>query len=368
MRPVTGREGSAMKILQVIPYFCFGGAEIMCENLTYALMDLGHQVSVVSLYGEHTPISERMEKAGVEILYLDKKLGLDISMVPKLARLMKREKPDVVHTHLDVIKYAAAAAKLAGVRACVHTVHSVADKEAEGRIQKWINKTYFRLGWSVPVALSPEVQASIARFYGMDRRKIPVIYNGIDLSKCIPKDSYAVGDTVTLLHVGRFDVPKNHAGLLKAFQKLHAAYPQCRLQLVGDGDLRGDMETLAEELGLLDCVRFFGMQADVHPYLHGADIFVLPSVYEGNPMTIIEAMGTGLPIVATAVGGIPDMLQNGKNALLVPCETDAVCEACGALVADEGLRTRLGRQAKIDSSRFSSKYMAERYCESYAAH
>lgn len=357
-----------MKILQVIPYFCFGGAEIMCENLCYALKGLGHEVSVVSLYDERTPISERMEQAGVRILYLDKKLGLDVSMVPKLVRVMKREKPDVVHTHLDVIKYAAAAARLAGVKTCVHTVHSVADREAEGPIQKIINRTYFRLGWSAPVALSPEVQTSIAEFYGMDRQNIPVIYNGIDLSKCTPKDSYAVGDTVTLLHVGRFDVPKNHAGLLKAFQKLHAAHPQCRLHLVGDGDLRGDMESLAGELGLMDCVRFFGMQANVHPYLHEADIFVLPSIYEGNPMTIIEAMGTGLPIVATAVGGIPDMLQNGENALLVPCQTDAVCEACEKLIAGEGLRARLGRQAKTDSVRFSSAYMAERYCECYAAH
>lgn len=357
-----------MKILQVIPYFCFGGAEVMCENLTYALKNLGHEVVVASLYGERTPVSRRMEKAGVRILYLDKKLGLDVSMIPKLTRLMKQEKPDVVHTHLDVIKYAAAAAKLAGVGTCVHTVHSVADREAEGRIQKIINKTYFRLGWSVPVALSPEVQASIAEFYGISRQNIPVVYNGIDLSKCIPKDSYAVDDTVTLLHVGRFDVPKNHAGLLKAFQKLHAAHPRCRLHLVGDGDLRGDMEKLAEELGISEWVRFFGVQADVHPYLHDADIFVLPSIYEGNPMTIIEAMGTGLPIVATAVGGIPDMLQNGVNALLVPCETDAVCEACEALLDDEGLRMRLGQQAKLDSPRFSSAYMAARYCECYAAH
>ena len=76
-----------MRILQVIPYFCFGGAETMCENLTYALLEQGHQVSVVSLYAERTPISERMEQAGVQITYLDKKLGLDVSMIPKLAKI-----------------------------------------------------------------------------------------------------------------------------------------------------------------------------------------------------------------------------------------------------------------------------------------
>ena len=208
-----------MKILQVIPYFCFGGAETMCENLTYALKKLGHQVTVVSLYAERTPISLRMEQAGIKLLYLDKKLGLDLSMVPKLMKIMKQEKPDVVHTHLDVIKYAVAAAKLAGVSRCVHTVHNVADKEAEGRLQKYINKTYFTLGWSVPVALSPLVQQTICDFYGRKAEQVPVIYNGVDLSRCIPKESYET-EAMTLVHVGRFNEQKNHAGLLQAFQKV----------------------------------------------------------------------------------------------------------------------------------------------------
>ncbi|MGN0978391.1 MAG: glycosyltransferase [Faecousia sp.] len=355
-----------MKILQVIPYFCFGGAEIMCENLTYALKAMGQDVTVVSLYDEHTPISERMERAGIRILYLDKKLGLDVSMVPKLTRLMKQERPDVVHTHLDVIKYAALAAFLAGVKTCIHTVHSVADREAEGPLQKIINRTYYRLGLSTPVALSPEVRESIASFYGLDKDRIPVIYNGIDLSRCVPKEDYGLGDKVKILHVGRFDLPKNHPGLLKAFQKLHEAYPQCCLQLVGDGETRKDMEALAEELGIREWVTFCGMQTDVHPYLQNADLFVLPSIYEGNPMTIIEAMGTGLPIVATAVGGIPDMLEDGKNALLVPCDIDAVVKACETMIQDEGLRARLGRQARLDSPRFSAQFMAERYCECYS--
>lgn len=354
-----------MRILQVIPYFCFGGAEIMCENLCYALQAQGHEVLAVSLYDDRTPIARRMEAAGIPIEYLDKKLGLDISMVSKLMKIMKRFRPDVVHTHLDVIKYAAAAAKLAGVKKCVHTVHSVAHKEAEGTLQKIINKTYYTLGWSVPVALSDEIQQTIADFYGMDKEKIPVIRNGIDLTRCVPKTDFAFGETVTILHVGRFDVPKNHAGLLKLFAKLHGKYPQCRLQLVGDGDLRPEMETLAEDLGITPWVEFCGMQSDVHPYLHKADLFILPSLYEGNPMTIIEAMGTALPIIATDVGGIPDMLTNGETALLVPCEEEALLQSCEMLLQDEALRRRLGQNAKQDSPRFSSGYMAQCYGEHY---
>lgn len=356
-----------MKILQILPYFCFGGAEIMCENLTYALKELGQEVGVVCLYDRCTPISQRMEQAGIPIRYLDKKPGLDVSMVPKLCRVLKQERPDVIHTHLDVIKYAALAGKLAKVPCRIHTMHSVAQKEAEGPAQKLINTCYFRRGLSTPVALSPQIAASIAEFYGLEEERIPVIYNGIDLTKCRPKEDYAVGQTVRILHVGRFDVPKNHGGLLRVFQKLHQRFPQCRLQLVGDGDLRPEMERLAQELGISRWVEFAGMQSDVHPYLQSADLFVLPSIYEGNPMSIIEAMGTGLPIAATAVGGIPDMLENGKNALLTPCREDAILEAWAALVEDEALRERLGRQARTDSPRFSAGHMAQSYCQVYAA-
>ena len=354
-----------MKIMQVIPYFCFGGAEIMCENLTYALKNAGQEVVVVSLYAERTPIARRMEKAGIRIVYLDKKLGLDLSMVPKLVRVMRQEGPDVVHTHLDVIKYATAAARLSGVKKCVHTVHSLADREAEGRIQKIINGTYFRKAWSVPVALTPEVQASVSDFYGLPPERIPVIYNGIDLSRCIPKTTYETGETVTILHVGRFDVPKNHAGLLEAFRLLRETHPECHLRLVGDGDLRLRMEALAKEKGISDAVEFCGMQSNVYPYLHDADIFTLPSIYEGNPMTIIEAMGTGLPIVASRVGGIPDMIHDGESGILVEPEPRAVCDALARMVEDGALRRRLGENAKAQSRQFSAEHMAEDYLTCY---
>lgn len=353
-----------MKILQVVPNFTFGGAETMCENLLYALRELNHEVTAVSLYDQHTPITERLERAGIRILYLDKKLGMDVSMVPKLYRVMRQEQPDVVHTHLDVIKYAVLAARLNGIRRCVHTVHNVAEKEAEGIARK-INKLYYKLGWSVPVALSPEVQKTICAVYNIDENSIPVIYNGVDLSRCIPKEDYSVGETVTLLHIGRFNEQKNHRGLLQAFQKLLEQYPGCRLNLLGDGELRADMEAYARELGIADAVCFWGNQSDVHPFLHDADLFLLPSLYEGIPMTIIEAMGTGLPIVATPVGGVPDMLQNGESGLLTACEPEAVCEACAKLIRDAQLRKHLGQKARQESVRFSAAHMAEQYCGVY---
>lgn len=354
-----------MKILQVIPYFCFGGAETMCENLTYGLISQGHEVTVVSLYAERTPISERMESAGVRILYLDKKLGLDISMISKLVKIMKQERPDVVHTHLDVIKYAVAAAKLAGVKRCIHTVHNVADKEAEGTLQKIINKTYFKSGWAVPVALSPEVQKTIGEFYGMCRCRIPMIYNGVDLSRCIVKENYKAGTPFTFVHIGRFNEQKNHKGMLEAFRKVLQRYPDCRLDLLGEGELFEEIKAYAETLGIAENVRFLGSSSNIYPHLHDADAFLLPSNYEGMPMTIIEAMGTALPIAATAVGGVPDMLTDGESGLLTPVDVDAVADACIRLVESETLRKRLAENALEESRRFSAEFMAEEYAKQY---
>ena len=356
--------GKAMKILQVIPSFLFGGGETMCENLCYALTALGHEVTAVSLSGERTAISRRMESRGIRVLYLDKRPGLDVTMIPKLTRLFRDEQPDVIHTHLNVVKYAAPAARLAGRSACVHTVHNMADKEETGIALK-ISKFLFRRGWAKPVALSPLVRQSIHQVHGLEEKDVPVIYNGIDLSRLLPKEDYGVGDTVTLLHVGRFEAQKNHKGLVEAFARLHQEEPQCVLHLLGDGELRGEIEQLVREKGLTDCVRFLGLQAEVPPYLHQADIFLLPSIYEGMPMSIIEAMGTGLPIVATAVGGVPDMLRDGEDALLVPCDPEAIFRACQTLVSDMELRARLGTNARENSTRFSAEYMARQYCRVY---
>ncbi len=354
-----------MKIIQVIPSFCFGGAEVMCENLCYALQRMGHSVVAVSLYDEHTPISDRMEEKGIRILYLDKKLGLDVSMVPKLRGIMVRERPDVVHTHLDVIKYAALAAVLAGVRTCVHTVHSVAHKEAEGKLQKWINNFYYHLGWSRPVALSPEVQETVCSFYGLKSQAVPVVFNGVDLTRCMVKTDYSLGEEEKILHVGRFDTPKNHAGLLWAFRILQKERPNARLHLVGDGDLRPEMEQLSRELGIAEFVTFHGMQANVYPYLQDADVFTLPSVYEGIPMTIIEAMGTGLPIAATQVGGIPDLIRHEESGLLCPCAEEAIAAVLARLLREEDLRRRLGQKAREESAAYSSDAMARAYCRVY---
>lgn len=352
-----------MRIVQVIPELKLAGAEIMCESLSYELMALGHDVTVVSLYNTRTPITERLEQAGIKVEFLGKKRGLAPSIIFKLKKILKKQRADVVHTHLHCTKYAVPAAILAGVGRRVHTLHNIAKKES-GSLDRGLNKFFFKRCGLVPVALSAAVQDTVVEEYRIDKDKIPVVFNGIDLSKCIPKESYSVNGSFRILHIGRFREVKNHRGLIDAFEILHSRHFESELLLIGDGEIKSEIESLVSERGLGGCVKLLGLQSDVHAFLHDADLFTLPSHYEGVPMTLIEAMGTGLPIVATAVGGVPDMLDD-RCAILTQVDSNEIAEAFERLYSSEEIREAYGKNALARSCDFSSKIMAEKYLQIY---
>lgn len=349
-----------MKIMQVIPAFRLAGAEVMCENLCIALKNAGESVIAVSLYSEKTAITDRLEKAGVHIEYLNKKPGFDASIIFKLVKLFKREKPDVVHTHIYASKYGLIAAVLAGIEKKVHTVHSVAQKE-QGNLGKKVNSFMYKHFDVVPVALSQEVRKSISDVYGLCKDSVPTIFNGIDLSKCITKTNYKENKIFTILHIGRFMQVKNHEILIRAFATFVKKHPCSKLQLLGEGEMFDEMQNLAKMLDVADKVEFLGLQSNVYPFLHKADVFCLPSEYEGVPMTLIEAMGTGLPIIASNVGGIPDMLTNNEDALLIKPTSDELNEAMERLYQSDTLREKFGKKVKKKAIVFSSEEMAKKY-------
>lgn len=348
-----------LRIVQVIPMFCLAGAEAMCENLTYELMKLGHDVTLASLYEYHSPITERLESKGADIRYLNKKRGPDLSMIFKLYRLFKEKKANVVHTHLYCAEYALPAAMLAHVEYRVHTLHNIAEKE-NGRLARRLNKFFFKHCHLTPVALSERIRASAVREYGIKKEKICVVFNGVDLSHCLPKSDYSVNGSFKILHIGRFSEQKNHMGLLAAFAEFHDKYPKSELWLIGDGEKKKDIEGYVMENGLSSSVRLLGLQADVYPYLNSADIFTLPSNYEGIPMTLIEAMGSALPIVATRVGGVPDMLGEG-DAILTNVDENEITRAFESFYTSRQLREGCGQNALERSKGFSSSVMAKEY-------
>lgn len=354
-----------MKIMQVIPHLGLGGAESMCENLAEVLVNQGHHVMIVSLYTKETPITARLKKKTVNVTFLDKKPGPDPSVVGRLEKLISHGNPDAIHTHLASLKYVFLACRLANTTVpIIHTVHSIAQRESPW-LDRVLHRWLFRKKFVIPVALSEEIRKTILKVYGLDKDSVPVIYNGVQLSKCIAKQSYTADEAFTIVHVGRFYDVKNHNSLIRAFQEIHGRHPDCRLRLIGDGEKKTEMENLAKELGIGSAVDFLGQQTNVFPFLHDADLFILPSLYEGIPLSIIEAMGTGLPIVASRVGGIPDMICDGEEGLLCDPDISGIVNAIEKMYLDEVLRENCGKTAQKSSERFSAEEMAGRYMQLY---
>lgn len=349
--------------MQIMPEFDLGGAEIMAENLSYSLLDEGVNVTIVSLYDFRSPITERIMNKNIPLFFLEKKKGLDFRMYLKLYNLFKTESPDVIHTHRSSIIYAVPAACLARIPVRIHTIHNTAYKELEKPL-RILARFFYKFLRVIPVSISPEIKKTVVKEYRLPENRVPMIYNGLNFTQT-PSPKRQVNGSLTLLHIGRFTEQKNHEGLLEIFRIVHSANPKTKLQLIGTGHLLDKIKRQAEVLGLKDSVEFLGQRSDVLPYLRSADIFVLPSLWEGMPITLIEAMASGLPIVATNVGGVPDMLTNKITGLITSIDNDAFAHAVLRLVSDSELRNNLGQNAAVAAEAFSAKRMAKSYLELY---
>ena len=353
-----------MKVIQVIPNLCVGGAEIMCEILTNELIKNNINVIIVSLYSCETPITKRLMEKGVKIKFLSKKRGMDLSIVKKLKTIFKCEKPDVVHSHLNAQKYAMLAAIKLSIPKCIHTVHSVAEKELN-KFDKLLAKIFYKRYNVIPIALSSQIQETIVNVYGITPNLIPIIFNGINLSKCIQKKNYELGETIKILHISRFSNEKNHIGLINAFKKFHSVKNNSILELIGIGPNFEEVKHYVIDIGLKNEIVFLGLQTDVYKFISSADIFILPSLYEGMPMTLIEAMGSAMPIIATNVGGIPNMLTNNETAILTSINSEEIANEMLRLSNDFELRKRLGKNALTRANDFSAEKMASNYIKIY---
>ena len=352
-----------MKILQIIPDFGMGGAETMCEGLCRELTRRGHSVVAVSLYSHHTPITDRMEADGLKVRYLGKRRGLAPGCIGRLRQLILEEEPDVLHTHLHALKYAALANLGLGLP-LLHTVHNQADREA-ARLDRFLSRFLFTRGFATPVSLSREIQKSVMTLYGLKEEATPVVHNGIDLSRCRVKSHDAVHYPVRLIHVGRFYEQKNHACILEALALLQKRGQNVTVSCYGDGPLMGKIRQQAAAMGLENRMLFQGVTGDIFPQLEKSDIFILPSKWEGIPMTVIEAMGSGLPVIASRVGGLEDMITDGVSGLLIAPQPEALAEAVCRLIGDEALRERLGENAQQAAKAFSMETMADGYLNLY---
>jgi glycosyltransferase involved in cell wall biosynthesis len=260
--------------------------------------------------------------------------------------------PDVVHAHNGVWAKSAMAARAAGVPAVMHTAHGFVHDEPwfEDALRWWAG-----LRTDMVVAVSSPLREHFIRRARIPASRVTTIINGIDTARFAPREKSGIlrkalglGLDVPLVGcVARLDPVKNHALLLEAMALLVRQAPDARLVLMGDGPLREALRAQAEALGLGARVLLVGTLADMPAAYNDLDVFVLPSVSEGTSISVLEAMASGIPVVATAVGGTPWLLDGGACGTLVPSgDAAAMAEAIRGLLTDLARRTRMAQSAR----------------------
>jgi len=361
------------RILHVLPKFSPGGAERVMVHLLRNLDKDYFETGAVSLFAPmNTELEDMISGIGIPIYYLDKKLGFDLTMYKKIGHVLQEFRPDVVNTHQHVLKYLLPALVLKKVPVVVHTVHSLAEHEVNG-FDRFVQFISFKMG-VFPVAVSREVGISLTRVYGI--KKFAIIPNGIPVEQYTSsnivrqdwrKENQFKNEDILFICVAGLREVKNHKLLLNAFAVGPARSPQAHLLLVGDGDQKLKLQALCSKLNLQNKVHFLGFRTDIPNILSMTDIFVLSSDWEGNPLSVMEAMASGKPIISTSVGGIPELVDDGEQGFLVPANNvQALANAMFSLLEDSQRRLNMGLSGmKKAKEKFDIKVMANAYSELY---
>ena len=359
-------------VAHILSSFDLGGQERVALDLATTQSRAGYRVTALSLTPPPDgPLAQEFRAAGVDMDRVARpRPGVDPMLTFRLARWLRRNRVDLAHTHNRMaLIYGAPAAWLAGARV-VHTKHGSNPKGGT----RLLAGNLAGLFVDAFVAVSPETAAFAKRRREVDERRLLVIPNGIPLSRFHPEpaarervrqelrieaDSWVIGT------VGRIAVEKNQALLLRAVAPLLGR--RAHLVLAGDGPLLPALSELASALGIAEFVHFLGARRDVPDLLNALDTFVLCSDLEGLPLVIPEAMATGLPVVATRVGGIPTVIDEGQTGFLVPTGDEAALrDRVARLQAAPELSRAFGAQARaVAIARFSAERMQRDYLALY---
>ena len=365
---MENKDKNAPLIVHMIDELPRDGAEMLLVDLMRLRMP-GCRYQIVCLI-RGGPLEQDFQRLGIQVKIFGRRHKFDIGLVFRVAAWLRKEKVDVVHTHLFTADtYGRLAARIAGVPAVFSTVHNIVNPW-KGSGRKAIDRLFARLSTAV-VGCSEEVTQTLA-----SRDKIPVaklvsIPNGIDLQKFSSFSGAGVREEFGLPVerqligvVGRLHEQKAHDDLFRAL----ALLPQVRARqltclVIGTGDLLAPLTQLVKELGLEDCVIFTGMRTDVPRLVAALDVFVMSSRWEGLPIALLEAMASAKAVLCTRVGGIPDVVIDGDNGVLVNAGDVAhFAQRLDALLQDADLRQRLGHRARetviarFDVSRTATAY------------
>lgn len=302
---------------------------------------------------------ENLRAEGIETHVLDMDPLGSLGPLFRLRNFLREQQPDIVQSHgARANVYSRIAGRLAETQAIVSTVHNSVYDYPIGRIKKWLYLACDKL--TAPLAdctlcVAESHRQELIHRYGLHPDRVVTIPNGVDLTTFQPgqrnqrlRKELAISDDVPVLGVvGRLTDQKGHVYLLRALPLLLEKFPALRCLVVGDGELREELQQLAASLGLTEHCLFLGVRQDIPEVLAAMDLLVLPSLSEGMPYAALEGMAMGKPIVATAVNGVPELIQDGVTGLLVPRKDPvALAKAIESVLANPHVAAAFGLAAR----------------------
>lgn len=360
--PPAPRE-EPKRILHVVSSLKVGGMEQFALRLTAEQQRRGHQVTLLGLQGG--PLLDQAREAGIDVHVLGGRHAA--FRVLKAIRLLRWRRPEIAHAHNpSALQYALVARLLHGARV-IMTRHGQEPKRVGSRWQ-WRQI-------DAVAAVSDAAAEALRRSNPGHDEKIVRIYNGVQVTppvraRAAMRAELAVGNACVGVFVARLDPLKGLEDLVRALAQLRDESAPVMLLIAGDGPARGPVEQRARELKLgADRLRLLGFRNDVPDLLCAADFYVLPSLTEGLPLSLLEAMAHRLPVLATPVGGIPEVVRDGEDGLLVPAnDPQALAQAMARLAGDAVLRAALGEAAfRRVTKQFSFEQMVREYEALYHA-
>jgi sugar transferase (PEP-CTERM/EpsH1 system associated) len=368
-------------VVHVVYRFGIGGLENGIVNLVNRMPSRRWRHAIVALTEISAEFAARIERRDVELIALNKPPGHLVRDYPRLYRLLAGLKPAIVHTRNLAALEAVVPAWVARVPVRIHGEHGWDMRDPAGKSRRYRSvRRLYRPFVSRYVALSQHLADYLEQHVGVRRDKISQIYNGVDTDRFRPPlaGRQPIADcpfddprTWIVGTVGRMDAVKDPVALARAFVRVVEWEPEdsrhWRLIMVGDGPLANEVKGVVDAAGLNERVWLPGERGDIADIMRGLDCFVLPSLAEGVSNTILEAMATGLPIIATRVGGNSELIESGMTGTLVPpADTDALAKALLKYFRERRLARRHAKAAQhaVDL-RFSLARMVSDYVNVY---
>lgn len=357
-----------MNILHIVNSLDCGGLENFTIELSKELQHTGDTLFICCL-DKLGNLASNATDFNIQVINLNIKPGIDLKCLWNLRKFIIENKIDVVHSHnKKPLIYGSIAAKLASVKHIIHTRHGQAPDVVSGYIWRLNSKV---------VTISENAKACLIESNKLTYSKVKVIENGIPLNKF---DSICKSVSVKLKHeiglseqntvigiVARLAIEKDHETLLLAFAEIIKLNNKATLVVVGDGPLYDKLQKLAQELSIEKKVYFLGFRKDIAELISMFDVFVLSSISEGMSLTLLEAMAAKKPIVATNVGGNPEVVQNNVTGFIVPPQQpQEMANAINKLLTDSALSKEFGLNGyQRIKSKFSLASMALKYRKIY---